>query len=231
MEFNARINQAGVFDVEQGDTEEINKELNRLLRDAKNKEYKDQIYFAMGSLALREGQIDEAVEYIKLSAAAASTNTTQKGRSYLVLGTYYFNQKEYLASQVYYDSAVAFLAQDYPGYPEIYDRAADLKELAGYLHTVEREDSLQYVASLPVSQRDMMIAGIIQKVDQEERMAEADLDQRYNMGEFYENQRRNQGNIDASGKWYFYNQAALSFGRTEFRNRWAKGVLRITGEG
>lgn len=225
MEFNARINQAGVFDVETGDTDEIEKELKKLLKDEKNKEYKDQIYYAMGNLFLREGKIEDAVEYMKLSASAASSNTTQKGRSYLILGIYYFNQRNYRESFFYYDSAVVFLPADFPGYPEIYERTVNLTELEGNLYTIEREDSLQYVASLPVPQRDLLITGIIQKIEQEERLSETQGDQMYNMGEFYENQRRYQGNVEASGKWYFYNQAALTFGRTEFRNKWGERGL------
>ena len=41
-----------------------------------------------------------------------------------------------------------------------------------------------------------------------------------NLGQYYENERRSQGNIQQEGKWYFYNQSALTFGRTEFRRRW-----------
>ena len=48
---------------------------------------------------------------------------------------------------------------------------------------------------------------------------------RYNLGQYYENERRFQGNIDQEGKWYFYNQAALTFGRTEFRRRWGDRKL------
>ena len=48
---------------------------------------------------------------------------------------------------------------------------------------------------------------------------------RYNLGQFYENERRFQGNIEQEGKWYFYNQAALTFGRTEFRRRWGDRKL------
>jgi outer membrane protein assembly factor BamD (BamD/ComL family) len=40
------------------------------------------------------------------------------------------------------------------------------------------------------------------------------------MGQFFENERRFQGNINQEGSWYFYNQSALTFGRTEFRRRW-----------
>jgi tetratricopeptide (TPR) repeat protein len=225
MEFNTRINLAGVFDVETGDIESIRKELNKLLKDAKNKEYKDQIYYALGNLAMREGKIDEAIELITKSAAASTNNTIQKGRSYLMLGEHFFKINDYKRSQVYYDSAVISLSEEYPGFDEFYNRSLNLNELAGHLSTVEREDSLQYVASLPAPQREALIAGIIQIIEREERLAETQIDQRYNMGEFYETQRRFQGDIEATGKWYFYNQAALTFGRSEFRNRWGERKL------
>jgi TolA-binding protein len=45
------------------------------------------------------------------------------------------------------------------------------------------------------------------------------------MGQFYENERRFQDQIDQEGKWYFYNQSALTFGRTEFRRRWGERRL------
>jgi hypothetical protein len=48
---------------------------------------------------------------------------------------------------------------------------------------------------------------------------------RYNLGQYYENERRFQGNIDQEGKWYFYNQTALTFGRTEFHKRWGDRKL------
>lgn len=226
MEFNARISQAGVFDVESGNVKDIRKELNKLLRDDKNKEYLDQIYFAHGNLSMREGNIDEAIEYYRKSAASSTSNNNQKGRSFLKLAEHYYEKPDYRLSQMYYDSAVTFLETDYPGYDEYNKISLNLNELTSYLDVVSRQDSLQYVASLSPSQRDNIINDIIRKIEQEERRAEMDGGQRYNMGRFYENQRRFRDNINASGKWYFYNQAALTFGRTEFRNRWGNRELQ-----
>ena len=225
LEFNSRINQAGVFDVESGDVENIEKELKKLLKDTKNIEYQDQIYFALGNLSMREGNIEEAIDYIKKSAAVSTVNTNQKGRSYLSLADYYFNNNDYLQSQVYYDSAVSFLDRDYPGFDDFYARSLNLNELVSYITTVSDEDSLQYVASLPEAQKMALINGIIREIEEQERLDKAPLDDRYNMGQFYENQRRFRDNIDASGKWYFYNQATLAFGRTEFKNRWGQRKL------
>lgn len=225
MEFNARISRAGVFDVESGDVKDIRKELNKLLRDSKNREYRDQIYYAHGNLSMREGNVDEAIEYYLESAAASTSNNNQKGRSYLMLAGHYFEKPDYRLSQMYYDSAVAFLDPEYPGYNVYSTRSANLNELTNYLDIISTQDSLQYVASLSPSEIDNIINGIIRKIEEEERLATAPPDDRYNMGQFYENQRRFRDNIDASGNWYFYNQSALTFGRTEFRNRWGDREL------
>jgi TolA-binding protein len=225
LEFNARINQAGVFDVESGDAGDIRKNLNKLMRDEKNRDYLDQIHYALGNLSLRERDTVSALDHFRKSASLSSGNNTQKGRSYLMLADYWYKTNNFLKAQAYYDSTVTFLPDDYPGYSDIATLSGTLNELAGHLNTISREDSLQYVASLPEPQRDALITRIINDITLREREAEAEVDQRYNMGEFYENQRRFRGDIEASGKWYFYNQSALTFGRSEFRNRWGERPL------
>jgi hypothetical protein len=75
-------------------------------------------------------------------------------------------------------------------------------------------------------ERNALIASIIAKKvkDLSEGKTSANSD-RYNLGQYYENERRYQGNIDQEGKWYFYNQTALTFGRTEFHKRWGDRKL------
>ena len=221
VEFNARINIAGVFDVNSGNPEEIKKELEKMLRDSKNKEFQDQIYFALGNLSMKEGNEAEAIEYFRKSASANSTNQNQKGRSYLSLADYYYERSDYLEAAMYLDSAVFFLDQSHPQYVTLRTRSQNLNELVSHLVVIEREDSLQRVAALPVAQRNELISGIIAKVSTAGSQGNSgDQSDRYNIGQYYENERRFQDNIDQEGKWYFYNQAALTFGRTEYRRRW-----------
>ena len=54
VEFNARINIAGVFDVNSGSSREIRRELERMLKDSKNTDYQDQIYYALGNISMKE---------------------------------------------------------------------------------------------------------------------------------------------------------------------------------
>jgi hypothetical protein len=105
-------------------------------------------------------------------------------------------------------------------------KSQSLDALVTQLMIVQREDSLQKVAKMPEPERNALIASIIGKVvkDESEGKNNANSD-RYNLGQYYENERRFQGNIDQEGKWYFYNQAALTFGRTEFRKRWGDRKL------
>ena len=53
MAFNARINSAGIFSGE-GDIAQLKKELNKMLRDKKNVDFRDQIYYALANLLMRE---------------------------------------------------------------------------------------------------------------------------------------------------------------------------------
>lgn len=221
VEFNARINIAGVFDVNSGSPAELKRELNKMRRDAKNKEFEDQIYFALGNIAMKEGNDAEALDYYRKSASASSGNQNQKGRSYLAMSEYYYKKAEYIKAGMYLDSTVYFLDQSHPQYSNLRTKSQNLNQLISQLVIIEREDSLQRVASLPQAQRDQVINDIITRVTQAESQGTStDYEDRYNIGQYYENERRFQGNIEQEGKWYFYNQAALTFGRTEFRRRW-----------
>lgn len=226
VEFNARINIAGVFDINSGNPAEITRELEKMLNDSKNKEYLDQIYFALGNLSMKEGHESKALEYFRKSATAKSQNQNQKGRAYLALATYYYKKPDYIRAGTYYDSTVYFIDQKYPDYAAIKAKSQNLNSLVIQLNIIVHEDSLQRVAKMPQAQRDAVIANIIaEKVKEESQNKNTSNADRYNLGQYYENERRFQGNIDQEGKWYFYNQTALTFGRTEFRKRWGDRKL------
>jgi TolA-binding protein len=122
---------------------------------------------------------------------------------------------------LYYDSATFLIDNRFPDYQLISRRTTDLGEYAGFHSVVMTEDSLRRVAAMSASERDALIAGVIRSVEEKmNSQRTGDGGDRYNMGLYYENEQRYRGAISAEGGWYFYNQAALTFGRTEFRRRW-----------
>lgn len=227
VEFNARINIAGVFDLNSGNPERIRRELEKMLRNSKNKEFRDQIYYALGNLFKKEGKEKEAVEYFRKSVASGTMNQNQKGKSFLALAEYFYSKPDYMNSGKYYDSTILFLDQKYPDYQAIKSKSLNLNSLLEQLTVIQREDSLQRVAMMSTDERNSFIAAIIEKVKLEEttNKSRGRYSDMYNLGQYYENERRFQANIDQEGKWYFYNQSAMTFGRTEFRRRWGDRKL------
>jgi tetratricopeptide (TPR) repeat protein len=113
--FNARINQASVFMAGSDNAKEIKDELRKMLKDDKNAEFKDQIYYAQGNVAFREGNIDEAIGLYKLSSAVSTSNTQQKTTTCLKLADIYYERQNYEMADSYYDSAAVYLTDEYPG--------------------------------------------------------------------------------------------------------------------
>jgi tetratricopeptide (TPR) repeat protein len=225
VEFMARINIAGGFDIKTGNPEQMKLELEKMLKDSKNRDFHDQIYYALGEMAMKEGKADEALDYYRKSVASGQSNQNQKGRSYMAMADYYYNKGDFIPAGTYYDSAVFFIDPQHPQFKLMKAKAENLNSLVTELNTIQLEDSLQRVALMPENERTNLIASLISnaaKMGTEGRTAD---NQRYNLGQYYENERRFQGNIEQEGKWYFYNQAALTFGRTEFRKRWGDRKL------
>ncbi|MDR2887277.1 MAG: tetratricopeptide repeat protein [Bacteroidales bacterium] len=227
VEFYAKVKQANILDVNAANTVEVRRQLERMLRDSKNNDFQDQIYYALGNLSMKEGDIEEAIRFFRLSASAPSMNQNQKGRSYLALASYFYSKPDYMEAATFYDSSMYFLNETYPDYLSIKTTSQSLNVLVENLKTVQAEDSLQKVAAMTEQQRTALISQIIAGVVKaESEGAASGTSDRYNMGQFYENERRFQGQISQEGSWYFYNQSALTFGRTEFRRRWGDRRLQ-----
>jgi len=231
MAFNARVSMAEVYESGQANSDDLKKLLRKMLKDSKNTEYLDQIYFALGNIAMEEGEREEAIAYYQLSVSTSIRNQYQKGYSSLTLAEIYYETPDYILSAAYYDSAVSFLDREYPGYTGLASLSASLDDLVYNISTFELEDSVQVLAGLPEEQRLAVIDGIIEHVRKEEeeaRLAEqqAMQDIAFNQSMLYGNNQTQGGTgSQQGGQWYFYNLNAKSFGQPEFRMKWGERTL------
>ena len=92
--FNAIINRASVISGEQDDRE-IRQQFLKMINDAKNKEYLDQIYFAIGNIDLKQNKKDDAIINYKKSAQVSISNDKQKTKSFITLADLYYPQVLY----------------------------------------------------------------------------------------------------------------------------------------
>jgi len=225
MAFNSRINLAKTFDNTSGSSKDLVKALNKMLKDSKNKDFLDQIYFALAEISLKEKNDTLGISYLKKSVAASMQNNYQKAISALRLADLYFEKSKYEPAQMYYDTCMQVLPQDFPDYSKIESRTNTLTDLVKNLSVVQLEDSLQHLATLSEAERNKIIDGIIENYTKEEqRKQEEEKERSLNMGDIGQ-LKTNQTGGDKSGGWYFYNPQAISFGFTEFIKKWGRRKL------
>ena len=219
MEFYAKINRALSYNVGSGNKEEIKKELKKMLRDEKNADYYDQIYFALAELYLKEGEQQKGIDLLKKSVATSRSNTNQKGISFLKLADIYFYNENpsYELAQAYYDSAVTFIDKTRADFNDILNKKNSLSRLVKDITIINVEDSLQNLALKSEKERDNIINAIIQKIIDEEEKEKENLENNY----MFSNENKYDSQNSGSGaNWYFYNPATISFGFSEFKRIW-----------
>ena len=160
MTFNAKINRARSFDTSSGGSEQIKDELNKMLKDAKNKEFLDVIYFGLAELSNRESKLNEAIPLYVQSVARSVTNDAQKSLSSVILADLYYNQQKYRPSQAYYDTAVAFMNINNERYLIASARQKTLTDLITNLDVIQHQDSVQRIALMSEQERFTFIDNI-----------------------------------------------------------------------
>lgn len=220
MRFKAQINKA--LTASSGGAE-LRKELRKMLKDGKNMEYRDQIYYALAELDIKDGNDSMAMVNYGLSAFYSVNNDYQKGLSYLKLADLHFDKKHYLKAQKYYDSCVQVLPEDFEGYQSISAKADGLSDLVYNYDTYIFEDSVQTIASMEPKERDKFLEqkrkSIIEEEKKRKEEEEAKLLAQQNKVNF---QATNQGD---GNKWYFYNLKVRTSGFNDFRSLWGQRLL------
>jgi len=230
MTFNAKINMAGSFQTGSEGGKEIRGLLRKMLKDEKNDDFQDQIYYALANISLKEGNTDEAINLFKQSILKSTTNTNQKGLSYLALADIYYAVPKYELAQAYFDSTMQNIDNTVENYEQLSTKTNSLTRLVENLIVYELEDSVQILAKLPEAELNARIDKIIEVVVAEEQEAlkkksEEALDQQYGLlNQDPERAARSDGTTDG-GSWYFYNLNAKSFGQPDFRMRWGTRKL------
>lgn len=227
MTFNSKINMARSFEAGSSDGDEIKELLRKMLKDDKNIDFQDQIYFALGEIAFKENNLEEAIAMYKESALRSTSNYNQKGLSYLALGDIYYNVPEYTLAQAYYDSSLQNIDKDYEDYEQLSLKGNSLNSLVQHVMVYEFEDSVQNLSRLPEDELFTVIDQIIEEVKKKEeedklRQEEERLDRSFGMTT---SGNSRSGGQQAAGEWYFYNMNAKSFGQPEFRMKWGNRKL------
>lgn len=223
LDFEARIQRAILHMGGDKENQKIKENLIKMLRPTKYIDDRDQIYYALAEIALKENDVPLATEDLHKSIHASTTNKVQKAISYLTLGDIAFNQEKYRPAKNYYDSTVIALPKKYRGRDSIVAKKETLDKLIRDLTVIDQQDSLQKIAKRGEKGAEKYVDSLIavlKRLDQEK------LEQEKLAAENNQNNANGQGSSAISnGKWYFYNPSSVSQGITEFTQRWGNRPL------
>ena len=233
LEFNARIAQTEVMPAT--DVKGKISKLKRMARSDNNKDYLDQVYYAIGNVYLTQRDTLHAIEAYEEGCKKATRSGIEKGVLLLTLGNVYWDKEKYADAQRCYGEAIGLLDKDRKDYKQLDERSKVLDALVPHTSAVELQDSLQRLALMPEAQRNKIIDKIIEdliKKEKEEQRAkeEAEAEKTLQQEEAKNGGRNNRPTPNApqstansqNGQWYFYNQQAISQGKQTFQRQWGK---------
>ena len=226
---NARIKQSEVFS--GSDIAPEVKALRRMTRYDRNKDYLDQIYYAIGNLYLSRGDTAQAISNYETAVSKSTRSGIEKAIAQITLGELYFSQGNYAKAQPCYAEAVPLLPDTYPHIATLKRRSDVLDELAVYSQNVNLQDSLLALAAMTDDERARVIDRLIEeykKRQKEEAEAatreEYEAEKQANESKIQDTNQR-QFSINNDDSWYFYNQTTRNQGKTEFQKRWGSRKL------
>ncbi len=210
------------------DIKEIKKYFEKLLKDKKNEDYKDKIYYELAKFEYKQNNIDKALNYLYKSVAASDANPNQKAYSYLLLAEiHYDNLQEYETSKAYYDSTLQTLNTDHKDYESIKRRHEVLITFTRQLAIIQYEDSVQTLAKMDSTELITYLDKIIEEEEERQRLEKEKQERALASNELRYGDSQdglNSGNKEQSG-FYFYNASAVSIGQTEFTRIWGRRTL------
>ena len=211
ISFNARLNRATT-----GSGSGMAKDLRKMLRDAKNAQFKDQIYYSLALVELNRNEKPKAKDYLTKSAFYSNTNKRQKVMSYEKLAVISYGEKSYVNAQKYFDSCTRFMPEDYPNADEIKNKALKLADLVKAVEIAIFEDSVQRIAKMGERERSEFLKETIKQLeaaDQKKKEAEA--------AKLLAMQNQTNQNTNASGSKFVFNNPKLrEDGFNEFKKLW-----------
>ena len=223
LEFYTKLNLAKVTELtNSNDIKKIYKYFNKLLRDKKNENYLDKIYFEIGEFEYSQNKIDLAIKNYNKSLKSDESSSKQKYLNYKKLAEIYYNNfREYEVSKLYYDSALDNTNRENKEYKNLNNIRQILSELVDNLNKIQENDSLIQLSLLNKDEINNIVENYINQLEKEKKQKEKSIEN------FTFNENKQEiidGNLKNS-TWYFYNDIIVSRGRDEFKRIWGNRKL------
>lgn len=202
--------------------------LRSMARADKNKDYLDQVYYAMGNIYLARRDTTAAITAYEHGRTKATKAGPEKGLLLLRLGELYWDRERFDLAQGCYTEALALIDKKGADYELTEKRTKVLDKLVPHTSAIQLQDSLQALAVAPESERNAAIDRVItalKKKEAAERREQAEAERQQDGGSDFASEtplRPSLRRSTQSQAFYFYNPMLVAQGKQDFARQWGR---------
>lgn len=224
MDFNAKMKQLLLgFKAGQQSEKATMNGLENLARDQKNKEYRDQLYYAIGDIYLKQNRRAEAKENFILAAQQEVNIPERKSEPFHALAKMYFEESDYIHAYQYFDSTRSVMPRTDARYVEIQKYCDNLREISNEMASIQLTDSLIGISMLPEPERRKLAQKI--KKEQEEQKAKFQSTLQANTPAISPSVNPSVSAVAGKTTFFAYEEGALKKGLRNFNSTWGNRAL------
>jgi TolA-binding protein len=221
LEVYARLNS---IRQNKSDSDAIQRSMNELLkmgRKDRYTNYRDIIYYTAARIELDRNNIPAAKALLLKATESGASNASisQRTKAFLLLGELSYKEKNYRDAKRYYDSIV----NNDPAIenPEAFEMRKNLlSRIVFQAEIIDKQDSLQHIASLTDVEREAYIRKLVKRLRKEQGLRDEESTVSTTSGRIDNRAIADLFDTNTKGDWYFYNPSLKSKGYTEFKSRW-----------
>ncbi len=225
MEVKSQLGIAANFDPEKNSYNSYKEHLLNISKKGNYVSRKNELLYAIGDIAIKEGKVDEARKYLKESFVGPASDPYVRGKAYERYADLEFDQGNYVFASAYYDSALSVAPYD-KDIARITERNTSLRFLMEKYYLVKRNDSILKLANMTPEERDKFFGDYIAKLKIEDAKRQKQIEEEATIFQTQTKGGSFGGSFDeGAGNFYFYNTSLKSNGLNEFKRIW--GNVRL----
>ncbi|MDX1943323.1 MAG: tetratricopeptide repeat protein [Saprospiraceae bacterium] len=227
MEFNAKMNMAqNAWASGRGSAEDAVANLNQMIKDEKNTEYKDQIYYALANIALKAGDRTTAIENLILSLENSKNNNSQKLESSLKLAQLYYEDEDFVPAKQYFDIALQAMPDTDKRFKEVERLSKNLTDIAKNLEIIALQDSLLRIAQMSEDEKKEFAAKLKKQLEEQRAAEQAQLvNEQVGNKQVADSRSISTPALQKESSFFAYNDRALKQGKRDFQRKWGNRPL------
>ena len=194
-------------------------DLKGMLKDVKNSDVKDQIYFTIAEIELSQNNFDLAIENFKNSVSNNVSDQKLKTESYYQIAQLQYQNERYLEASAYFDSTMTSLPTTDSRYVQVQKLAGNLKDIATNIENIYYLDTLIYFAGLTSDERKKAIPPYLSRNQKKPAVSGSG-------NIITKNPFENLGGVDFGQSSFFaYNKNTKTQGKENFEKIWGRRAL------